>query len=88
MHFQHSIYNLGFERLHKMPIKFPKTIFIVHAQTWWANIDKNHTDQNVLYPDWHSNGRRPDGSIFSDSDYTKHVCRHVGRLRPERDDAR
>ncbi len=50
MHIQHGTYNLGFERLHKMLEKFPKTIFIGHAQTWWANIDKNHTDQKVLYP--------------------------------------
>ena len=50
MHFQHGTYNLGFERLHKMLEKFPQTNFIGHAQTWWANIDKNHTDQNVLYP--------------------------------------
>jgi predicted TIM-barrel fold metal-dependent hydrolase len=50
MHFQHQTYNLGFERLHTMLEKFPKTIFIGHAQTWWANIDKNHTDQKVLYP--------------------------------------
>lgn len=50
MHFQHGTYNLGFERLHKMFEKFPKTTFIGHAQTFWANIDKNHTDQKVLYP--------------------------------------
>ncbi len=50
LHFQHGTYNLGFERFHKMLEKFPKTVFIGHAQTWWANIDKNHTDQNVLYP--------------------------------------
>ncbi|GDY08072.1 MAG: amidohydrolase [Planctomycetota bacterium] len=50
MHFQHGTYNLGFERLHKMLEKYSKTIFIGHAQTWWANIDKNHTDQKVLYP--------------------------------------
>lgn len=50
MHFQHATYNLGFERLHKMLEKFPKTTFIGHAQTWWANIDKNHSDQAVLYP--------------------------------------
>lgn len=50
LHFQHGTYNRGFERFHKMLDKFPKTIFIGHAQTWWANIDKNHTDQNVLYP--------------------------------------
>lgn len=50
MHFQHGTYNRGFERLAKMLEKYPKTIFIGHAQTWWANIDKNHADQNVLYP--------------------------------------
>lgn len=50
MHLQHGTYNLGFERLHKMLEKFPKTTFIGHAQTWWANIDKNHSDQKVLYP--------------------------------------
>src|SRR5690606_15344310 len=26
--------------------KYPKVNFIGHAQTWWANIDKNHTDQS------------------------------------------
>lgn len=50
MHFQHGTYNLGYERLHKMLEKFPKTVFIGHAQTFWANIDKHHTDQRVLYP--------------------------------------
>lgn len=50
MHFQHGTYNLGFERLHKMLEKYLTTIFIGHAQTWWANIDKNHADQKVLYP--------------------------------------
>ena len=50
LHFQHATYNMGFERFHKMLEKFPKTIFIGHAQTMWANIDKNHADQTVLYP--------------------------------------
>ena len=50
MHFQHGTYNLGFERLGKMLKKFPRTTFIGHAQTWWANIDQNHLDQKILYP--------------------------------------
>lgn len=50
LHFQHGTYNLSFERLGKMLEKHPKTTFIGHAQTWWANIDKNHADQTVLYP--------------------------------------
>jgi predicted TIM-barrel fold metal-dependent hydrolase len=50
MHWQHNMYNYGFERFYKMLEKYPKVNFIGHAQTWWANIDKNHTDQKVLYP--------------------------------------
>jgi predicted TIM-barrel fold metal-dependent hydrolase len=50
MHWQHIMYNYGFERFHKMLEKYPKVNFIGHAQTWWANIDKHHNDQNVLYP--------------------------------------
>lgn len=50
MHWQYGMYNRGFERFHNMLEKFPKVNFIGHAQSWWANIDKNHKDQNVLYP--------------------------------------
>lgn len=50
MHWQHGSFNEGFERFYKMLEKFPQTTFIGHAQTWWANIDRNHTDQTVLYP--------------------------------------
>ncbi len=50
MHWQHKMYSYGFERFHTMLQKYPKTMFIGHAQTWWANIDKNHDDQSVLYP--------------------------------------
>ena len=50
LHFQHEAYNLGFDRFHKMLEKYPKTVFIGHAQTWWANIDRNHADQKILYP--------------------------------------
>lgn len=50
MHFQHGVYNQGYERLPAMLKKYPRTIFIGHAQTWWANIDKNHLDQSNLYP--------------------------------------
>jgi predicted TIM-barrel fold metal-dependent hydrolase len=50
LHFQHDTYNMGFEYFYKMLEKYPKTIFIGHAQTWWANIDKNHVDQRILYP--------------------------------------
>ena len=50
MHWQYKKYNYGFNRFHTMLEKYPKTTFIGHAQTWWANIDKNHTDQSVFYP--------------------------------------
>ena len=50
MHWQHGMYNYGFERFYTMLEKYPRTTFIGHAQTWWANIDKNYTDQSVLYP--------------------------------------
>jgi predicted TIM-barrel fold metal-dependent hydrolase len=50
MHWQFERFNLGFERFHRMLEKFPSVTFIGHAQTWWANIDKNHADQKVLYP--------------------------------------
>jgi len=50
MHWQHTMYNYDFERFHKMLEKYPKVNFIGHAQTWWANIDKEHHDQSVLYP--------------------------------------
>ena len=45
LHFQHGAYNLGFDRFHTMLEKYPQTVFIGHAQTWWANIDRQHADQ-------------------------------------------
>ena len=50
MHWQFEMYNYGFERFHKMLEKYPRVTFLGHAQTWWANIDRNHHDQSVLYP--------------------------------------
>jgi predicted TIM-barrel fold metal-dependent hydrolase len=50
MHWQFGRFNHGFERFHRMLEKYPTVSFIGHAQTWWANIDRNHTDQAVLYP--------------------------------------
>jgi predicted TIM-barrel fold metal-dependent hydrolase len=50
MHWQFKMYNYGFERFHRMLEKYPRVNFVGHAQTWWANIDKSHKDQSVLYP--------------------------------------
>jgi predicted TIM-barrel fold metal-dependent hydrolase len=50
MHWQFEMYNYGFERFHKMLEKYPFVTFLGHAQTWWANIDKEHRDQSILYP--------------------------------------
>ncbi len=30
--------------------KYPKVNFLGHAQTWWANVDRGHKDQKILYP--------------------------------------
>jgi predicted TIM-barrel fold metal-dependent hydrolase len=50
MHWQFKMYNYGFERFHTMLERYPTVNFIGHAQTWWANIDRNHHDQAVMYP--------------------------------------
>jgi predicted TIM-barrel fold metal-dependent hydrolase len=50
MHWQFNMYNRGFERFYKMLEKYPRVNFIGHSQTWWANIDQNHQNQNILYP--------------------------------------
>ena len=51
MHWQVGMYNYGFERFYKMLEKFPGVNFIGHAQTWWANVDKNYKDDpKNLYP--------------------------------------
>ena len=49
MHIQHDRYNTGIQNLHKTLEKFPDVNFIGHAQTWWANVDKN-AKQEDLYP--------------------------------------
>ncbi|MFM8471292.1 MAG: amidohydrolase family protein, partial [Limisphaerales bacterium] len=49
LHLQEGTYNSGFKRLPDMLKKFPKTIFIMHAQTTWASIDANYDGKN-LYP--------------------------------------
>jgi predicted TIM-barrel fold metal-dependent hydrolase len=51
MHWQYGSYNYGYERFFKMLEKFPRTLFIGHAQTFWAHIDKNYKDDaRNLYP--------------------------------------
>ena len=50
MHWQFEMYNYGFERFHKMLEKSPRVKFLGHAQTWWGHIDRNYTDQTVMYP--------------------------------------
>lgn len=50
LHWQFQMYTYGYEDFHKVLKKYPKVNFIGHAQSWWANIDKNHTDQSSLYP--------------------------------------
>ncbi len=50
IHWQFGSFNHGLENFHKMLEKYPKVNFIGHAQTWWGNIDQNHSDQTVMYP--------------------------------------
>lgn len=50
MHWQFKMYNYGFERFHTMLEKFPRVKFVGHAQMWWANIDRNHTEPSDSYP--------------------------------------
>jgi predicted TIM-barrel fold metal-dependent hydrolase len=50
MHWQFGMYNYGFDRFYRMLEKHPRTVFIGHAQTWWANIDKKLSDPSALYP--------------------------------------
>jgi predicted TIM-barrel fold metal-dependent hydrolase len=49
MHFQHEMFNTGYERFGKVLEKWPKVAFIGHAVTFWANIDAN-CDQKINYP--------------------------------------
>jgi predicted TIM-barrel fold metal-dependent hydrolase len=49
LHFQHEAYNFHIERFYKVLERWPRVNFIGHAQTWWGNIDKNHS-QPVMYP--------------------------------------
>jgi predicted TIM-barrel fold metal-dependent hydrolase len=50
MHWQFQMYNYGFERFHRMLEKYSTVNFLGHAQTWWANIDRNNGEQSVMYP--------------------------------------
>jgi predicted TIM-barrel fold metal-dependent hydrolase len=51
LHFQQGAYNLGYERFGDILAKYPKTIFIGHAQTMWAHIDKNYDfKRDGIYP--------------------------------------
>jgi predicted TIM-barrel fold metal-dependent hydrolase len=51
MHWEFRSYNYGYDRFYKMLEEHPRTIFIGHAQTVWAHIDKNYVDDpKNLYP--------------------------------------
>ena len=49
LHFEHDMYNTGFERFASVLKAYPNVNFIGHAQTWWGNIS---ADLNPLemYP--------------------------------------
>jgi predicted TIM-barrel fold metal-dependent hydrolase len=49
LHFEHDMYNTGFERFESVLKAYPNVNFIGHAQTWWGNMS---ADLNPLemYP--------------------------------------
>lgn len=49
MHFWDLDYNTGIARMERTLNRFPKVNFIGHAQSWWANIDRNY-DSRTMYP--------------------------------------
>jgi predicted TIM-barrel fold metal-dependent hydrolase len=50
IHFEDGAWNDGFSRFHRVVEKFPTVKFIGHAQTWWANINKNYVAGGESYP--------------------------------------
>ena len=50
MHWQFDMYNYGFQRFSKILARYSDVNFIGHAQTWWANIDKNYEAAQGHYP--------------------------------------
>jgi len=53
MHFQEGMYNVGFERFHRVLERFPTVKFIGHAMTFWCYVDKNFSAKDGLYPKTH-----------------------------------
>jgi predicted TIM-barrel fold metal-dependent hydrolase len=49
IHFEEGNFNSGFSRLPALLKAYPKTIFIGHAQSWWAHISAE-VDDKVGYP--------------------------------------
>lgn len=49
LHLQHGSYNHGYDRFGQVLKRHPKTTFIGHAQTFWANIDAK-AEPKDLYP--------------------------------------
>jgi len=49
IHFEEGGFNSGFKRLPNLLKAYPRTIFIGHAQTWWANISAD-TANEAGYP--------------------------------------
>ena len=46
LHFSHGIYNMHFERFHRMLERFPTVNFIGHSGAWWANIGQEYVQGN------------------------------------------
>ncbi|MDQ2898377.1 MAG: amidohydrolase family protein [Acidobacteriota bacterium] len=49
IHFQEGGWNTGFSRLPAILKAYPKTVFLAHANSWWAHIGAD-VDDTVAYP--------------------------------------
>jgi hypothetical protein len=85
IHFQENASFTGFERLPAIVKRYPRTRFIGHANSWWANISSAN-DNKSGYPD----GRIQPGGLTDRllADYPQCVRRSLGELRAERARAR
>jgi predicted TIM-barrel fold metal-dependent hydrolase len=65
IHFEEGGFNSGFKRLPNLLKDHPKTTFIGHAQTWWANISAD-TANEAGYPTGRVNSAGLTDKMLSD----------------------
>lgn len=50
LHFEEGNFNTGIRRMPALLQAFPKTVFIGHGQTWWANVSSEPGDEKGYPP--------------------------------------